>query len=469
MEQLRVGFVACYQTNFNIALIEKGIRKSIEVLERLSGQQSFQFFPIREGVYDIEGAAKARNRVREDRIDLLLIQNASFAAGDIIRSLANCTSHLCLWAVPEPTEEGPLPLNSFCGTTMYASIIGNYLTDAHIRFKWLYGDADSKIFLSRLKLTIRALTALKALAGSRLALVGHIAPGFYDLCFDERELTAKFGLSVCRHDFDEVLKRATGYDDTIAKRLAETIAHEGNNKGIDYPQFEKASRVYLALEDIAKENEYGALAIDCWPSFQQEYGFCVCSTIGRLNENGIVASCEGDVPGSLSMLLLNLLTRQPSTLMDLATFDVEDNSLLMWHCGPTAACWADARGMDYSPHFIHRMGIVNDLTLAPGEVSIIGQGKDLSKVLLAEGEVVAQAKKGFSGSRGWIHNLRIRHQSASSLDFVNTLLSHRLQHHLAVARGNLYEELREVFAWLGIDPIYSVPYSNFLENVESHL
>ncbi|GAH88235.1 unnamed protein product, partial [marine sediment metagenome] len=65
--------------------------------------------------------------------------------------------------------------------------------------------------------------------------------------------------------------------------------------------------MYLALEGLAKENSYDAMAIQCWPDFEDEYQITPCSTIALLNQNNIVAACESDVRGAISMLLLNYL------------------------------------------------------------------------------------------------------------------------------------------------------------------
>jgi hypothetical protein len=161
MEELRVGFVGCYQTNFNVNFAQGTLKKSVAGLEKLSKEKNFCFCPVREGVFNKDGAIRAEKELKDKKIDFVLIQNSSFAPGEIIPVLVNMAPHLGLWAVPEPTEKGPLPLNSLCGMNTYGSIIGQYLKGRDITVKWFFGQVEDSIFQNRFSLTLKALSAFK--------------------------------------------------------------------------------------------------------------------------------------------------------------------------------------------------------------------------------------------------------------------------------------------------------------------
>lgn len=114
LRKLNVGLVGTYQTNFIVSLALKDLEESIQAMEKLAKESEFNFYPIREALTTRKDAEKARRELEDKGIDFLLIQNSSFSAGEIILPLARMNAHLGLWAVPEPTQEGPLPLNSFC-------------------------------------------------------------------------------------------------------------------------------------------------------------------------------------------------------------------------------------------------------------------------------------------------------------------------------------------------------------------
>lgn len=465
MQKLNVGLVGCYQSGFNERVVLTGLGRSIEDLEELSKTKNFNFYPIREGVFDRNSAIKAKKELEAKGVDFLLIQNSSFAPGEIILPLATMNVRLGLWAVPEPTDEGPLPLDSsFCGMNLYASIIGHYLRDHRISFKWFFGNVKDELFLARFDLTLRILSALKSLSRSRLALVGGIASGFYDLYFDERSLKSRFGITVSNCELGEVLSKAKGYKGSQVSSMAEEIRKEGKNKDVDPRDFEKAARVYLALEEMATKNRYQSLAVSCWPKFQDEYQLNVCSVVGRLNQNGITTSCEGDIPSALSMLLLNYLSHRRSTLMDLVKFDSGDDSLLMWHCGPTAQCWADREGMTYCTRHFDGLGMINDMVFQPQPTTIMRITQEGRKMFLATADILSSSKKSYDGSRGWFGNLKLNNEKVSALDFINTVLVHRMQHHFPIASGDLTNELMEVCSWLGIEPLEAIPYRSYLQN-----
>jgi len=96
-----------------------------------------------------------------------LIQNSSFSAGDIIPHLARVRGRMGLWAVPETTDSGPLPLNSFCGMNMYSSIIGQYLKEEGIPFKWFFGDINGEFFGPRFDATLKVLQNIKTLSKAK--------------------------------------------------------------------------------------------------------------------------------------------------------------------------------------------------------------------------------------------------------------------------------------------------------------
>ena len=60
----------------------------------------------------------------------------------------------------------------------------------------------------------------------------------------------------------------------------------------------KQSRLYLALKKLAAENNYTALAVECWPKFQTLMGIAPCMSYSLLgSEDGMAVACEGDEIG----------------------------------------------------------------------------------------------------------------------------------------------------------------------------
>ncbi|MGQ9623730.1 MAG: hypothetical protein ACUVTO_10000, partial [Candidatus Caldatribacteriaceae bacterium] len=259
-------------------------------------------------------------------------------------------------------------------------------------------------------------------------------------------------------------------------RVRREIEAEGISAMIRDEDLEKAARVYLSFEEIVREYGAWGLAIECWPRFNQEMQFVPCSVIGRLNENGIIAACEGDVLGALSMFILSIISGCSSTLMDLVGLDSSDDTVLFWHCGPAAPSWAERGRVCYRPHCnigrnlpqqpFEGSGFVNDLVLKNQPITIMRLTRGGQRMFLAIGNSLGATKKSYDGSRGWVGNLKISEARATALDFVNSIMVHKIEHHFALAPGHLCDELKELGFWLDVKPLEMVPYRSYMQDPE---
>jgi len=155
-------------------------------------------------------------------------------------------------------------------------------------------------------------------------------------------------------------------------------------------------------------------------------------------------------------------------LMDLVTIDPSDDSLLLWHCGPTSPSMADENGARLEPLWLFDgyggdpIGLHNDLVLRPGQGTVLGFTPDFERILLLDG-IIDNKKSSYRGCRGWLTHLRINTQPASVLDVTQTIMSSGFQHHYPFAYGDLAPAGLELAAWSGIQPIPYQSYSPFLK------
>lgn len=445
-----------------------------EKLSALSRTLDFELSVYREPLRSEADGQKARAFLDEKKTDFSLLFNASLPFGRVILPFAREGRRLGLWSVPEPADDGVLQLNSFCGTNMLGSIVGNYLNRHDIPFKWFYGLPDSPSFQERFGVTLRALAALKALAAARVAQIGGLANGFENLYIDERVLEKRFGTYLqTRYTVEEIVARAEKYSERDARAELEAIRREGSwdPKEVKGELMEKSARVGLALRDFARENGYDALALSCWSRFQEVYGVAVCGAMSRLNEQGIVVPCEADVTSAVMMLAMNAMNGGKAALNDLVAFDEKDSTLNLWHCGVAPASWADAGGVRWDNHFnIGRYrgelwegdGVVAAMQFKPGAVTVASLNNDFDNLFLLTGEVTA--KRGYAGSSGWVANLRLNGEPVSLPELMNTIVVERVNHHYPSARGDLTNELNEFAGWTGIRVLEAVPYRPYIQN-----
>ena len=478
MQKIKVGLLGTSQLSFP-GDKEKRFGESVKALNIMAEKMGFELLVLsNETIVTVEDAEKAVRKAEAEQIDFLLVQCTSFSAGFLAPILAKVkNAYLGLWAIDEGASEGAVPFNSFCSINLYAGIIGHYLRDYKIPFKWYYGSPGHELFDRRFEITVRAMTAIKNIRSAKVALIGGVAPGFDDLYFDERKFLKKFeGLKINRlHEFSEIKDRALGYKESeLTQTIDSMVSRSCGIHPKAKPLLETNARVYKAYTDFIKEYGYDGIAVSCWPKFQSDFDFSVCDVVATLNDDGVVASCEGDLPSAICMLILKYLANDETMLMDLSDFDESDETVFMWHCGPASNRFAGKAGYELGVNYhgkahepgkgLNCCGVTRDMVFRPGQVTIARLTGECDNLLLAQGDFIDYEKKSFFGSRGWMTNLKLNGESISVRDFINTILVQRFSHHFPIVSGNLYSEVMELAAWLNLGLVKKVEYQDYMQN-----
>ena len=450
---------------------EGNFKQHRAALEALADQHGFEFHAVAQGIYNTAQAQNAADELAEWGADFVLLQASSFAAGDFLYPFTALPWRLGIWAVPEgaPGPKGGLPLNSFTTANLYNSIIRTYLKGYEQPVKWFVGSPSDAQFQTRLRLTVQALRPLINLPGKKVALIGGVAPSFDNLRIDDRALKERLGIDVLHIELGNLLSVARALDESETHQAAATLQQSAARLAEGQEQhILKSARVATALEKMAQDQGFEAAALSCWPQFQTDYNLAVCSVMGQLNTQGLIAACEGDVTSAVSMLLLRYLSGgDVVTLMDMATVDLEDESVLLWHCGPTSPALADERGVTMQSLWLfdgpdgEETGLHNDLVLRPGNASVIGFNTDFDKMLILEGTIDNQ-KPSYMGSRGWMRDLSLNDAAINLPDLIQTIMHAGFQHHYPFGYGQFSGAALEYCTWAGIAPIQKKPYTDYV-------
>lgn len=444
-----------------------------EKMSQFSAKYDFDLVTWPKPIQSEEDGDAARRFFDAEEVDFALLLNASLPFGRVMLPLSKAKCRLGFWAVPEGVTDGVLPLNSFCGLNLMGSVISHYTSRAGFPGKWFYGYPDSPMFTDRFLCTLRALKAIKGLETLRVGQIGGLANGFENMYIDERDLERKFGTYLqTRHSVEEIVARAGKYSAADAEAEVKKMQSEAKRVA-DVPaeHMEKAARIFLAFRDFAKDNGYDALAISCWPRFQEVYGIAVCGTMSRLNEHGILAVCEADIFSTVCMAALKAMTGMKPALSDLVSLDESDQSANLWHCGVAPASWANDDGLQWDRHFnIGKYegdkwcgnGVVADMRFRPGPVTVLNMSGRFDQLFLLSGKVMAE-KKGYSGSGGWVGDLKINGKAVDIPTLINTVITRGISHHYASSYEDLTNEMNEFAAWLDINIIDPVDYQPYLQ------
>ncbi len=470
-ERLRIGYVGVAFGSY-YAEEHDQYGRAIRGLGRLAEEMGFDLVAVDSGVEDVAGARDVAAYLESERIDFLMLQAAACASGELLEPLARAAPRLGLWATPEPVLDGSIQLHSLVSINHYASIIRRYLRDRGVPFKWFYGHIDEPDTDRRFRVTVRALQGIKTMANARIGWIGGISPGFYNMQFEEENLAARFGTTIGHHTISEVVDLARAMDESSTLSVVQHATGIASEVTAPALGMDRNARIYLALKEMIESEGYDALAVQCWPSFQDDFNVAPCMAYSLLgSEDGLAVSCEGDVPGAVSMLLMNAMSPLPgsATLLDLTTLDFEADAALLWHCGVSPRHFGGNNGIRWVDHVTlgrksdTRYGVSGDLRFAPQKTTVAYAGDEFSEMFIATAEVVDTGKAGFDGTRGWFSQFKLNGEPIDLIDLVNTSVVKGHEHHFAVAQGDLSSELAEVAAWLGMKTAQGIPMRDYLQ------
>ncbi len=125
------------------------------------------------------------------------------------------------------------------------------------------------------------------------------------------------------------------------------------NKNIDEKELQKAEAFYLALKQLVVEYNLTALTIRCF-DLLLEYQTTGCFALSRLNDEGIIAGCEGDIVSLVGMIIAVRKTGQQVWMANPSQIDMDNSELVLAHC-TVPICMTDNVTLD--THFESNQGI----------------------------------------------------------------------------------------------------------------
>lgn len=416
-------------------------------------------------IVDGAGARRASDAFTAQGADLVVLQCASFAMGDIVEPFARAGHRLCLWAPDEPRRDGPIPLNGFVAMHLHAGVLRTALHHLGARYAWCFGDAGNPLFEGRIRTVLDGVRIAAALNGARIGRIGEVAPSFLNVASDPDAVARWTGARTERLPLQPLLHRAhtivTSPSAADAQALHDATAEiraVATAVEVSDDDLARNVAVYLALRETVDAHGLAALAVRDWPEFQSELALHPGLAMSWLDHrDGVPVAAEGDVGGALSMLAARAAGRAPAMLLDVNDLDVERDALLTWHCGGSPLAIADRDGVRWTPHTTlargetPAMGTVADLRFAEGPVTLLRVGRDGARWFVVEGEVVPSPHAGFDGSRGWVGAFRGPDGPLTARDVAETLISRGVEHHLALVPGHHAAAVRTAAGLLGAE------------------
>lgn len=439
----KLGFVSIVRATFDVPLAEEMTRAAREALTAAGHTLLGRPTPVTT----LDEATAAAEELATLAPDLLLVFQATFADSTMVMALAHAVDvPLLLWAVPEDHTGGRLRLNSLCGI----NLAGHALTRARYRYGTIYAAPDDPAALIKIERFARAATVRRELRATRIGRVGENPAGFDTCLMDVIDLRTRFGVEIVQLDLqNEVFAEARAADPELVQAAVDRLATRVSGlEALDQTGVQGTLGVYVTLQDRARRDNLSGYAVRCWPEFFTELGCAACGAMSMLNDEQTPSSCEADVNGTITSVMLQTLSGEPAFGTDVVSLDRERDALVLWHCGLAPLSMADTEGGETPGTTIHsnrKLPLLMQFPLKPGVVTVarLSEATGEYRLVIGRGEMI-RAPRAFSGTTGL---LRFEHGSSQALD---TILTEGLEHHISITYGDYVEELRLLAHLLGL-------------------
>ena len=255
----------------------------------------------------------------------------------------------------------------------------SYLRQQGKQGEILHGNPE--YIASRIQLLCRVESAVKRLRQSRLGVIGKPSDWLIASHADADTVRQKLGIKLLEISMQELL-------DTLSATL-EPVPTEHCDMPAVNEALPGACRIYEALKTIVQKYGLQGFTIRCFDLLDAVHN-TGCWALAKLNAEGYIAGCEGDVPTMLTMMLLRALTGASSFQANPASIHPETGEILLAHCTipfDMVQCY------ELDTHFESGIGVGIRGFVLEGPVTICKVSGDLSRAFVTEGELVRTQTK----------------------------------------------------------------------------
>ena len=168
--------------------------------------------------------------------------------------------------------------------------------------------------------------------------------------------------------------------DTIAA-IPEEMPSESSDREMIRKSLPGANRIYKALRDIIDKQQLQGFTLRCFDLLNTVKN-TGCLALAKLNSEGFVAGCEGDVPAMLSMKIIQSVTGLSGFQANPSAIDPETGEILFAHCTIPLNM---VERYQFDTHYESGIGVGIRGYMKEGAVTVFKVSGDLSRSFIAEG------------------------------------------------------------------------------------
>lgn len=266
-------------------------------------------------------AREAFKKMKADEsIDAVILFSGTWIwAGNLIgavRDYVNSGGTIIIWT--HPGSQGWRPVGGL--------VMNGALREIGIKHKFVYGSADSKKDIDAILSYLRAVHLKNYLNMTTAGVFGGRGMGQTCGVADPSQWMRMFGIDIDSRDTTQLIEKAKQISEeqitSPLPRLKELF--------IELPEiddvFKKSVRLYLALKEILRDEEFDFYTIQSFPGLADDYS-TTCFAQSMMLEDGVPTSTLSDFNTLITVILLTKLSKERVYYGDLQHIDKEYNEI----------------------------------------------------------------------------------------------------------------------------------------------
>lgn len=223
--------------------------------------------------------------------------------------------------------------------------------------------------------------ALQKLKGLKLGVVGEPSDWLIASTVNRQVVADRLGINIVDIPMNTLL-------DTI-RQIPLSTPHEKSDREEIQRALPGALQIYDALSFLVERHQLQGLTLRCFDLLTAVKN-TGCMALAKLNAEGVVAGCEGDIPTMLTMAIAKAVTGVSGFQCNPSRIDSESGELLFSHCTIPLNM---VERYELDTHYESGIGVGIRGYMKEGPVTIFKVAGDLSRCFIAEGELIRNEAK----------------------------------------------------------------------------
>ena len=208
--------------------------------------------------------------------------------------------------------------------------VSSWLRNRGMKSEILHGELTS--IIKRVHILYNNFQAQRSLFGVRIGVIGTTYSWLVASNVDYLLAKRRWGVEYIDIPLERVYKVYDRITDNEVGASCAAVASQALACREGTPEdMLKAMRLYRAIKRVCKEEKLSAVTLSCFKMIERT-GTTGCLALAMLNDEGILAGCEGDLQSIFTLLAAKALTGKVGFMANPSMINTRTNELILAHC-----------------------------------------------------------------------------------------------------------------------------------------